>query len=150
MPPQNTKSIHIICLSLFVITEISQYFLSFNSESVISWLTILEKRKNFQIPLRTPQRPQPVVDPNMVCVHFTFWCHKCTHFAWISYTAFKSKCYPACIYLNGSLLFLVHTLRLTQLPYTTYPHLWCTHCAWISCTNSYLHFITASVQYRSV
>ena len=49
-------------------------------------------RLKFQIPLRTPQRPQPVVDPNMVCVHFTFWCHECTHFAWISYSAVKSTC----------------------------------------------------------
>ena len=34
--------------------------------------------------MRTPQRPQPVFDPNRVCVHFTFCCHECTHFAWIS------------------------------------------------------------------
>ena len=40
--------------------------------------------KKCQIPLRTPQRPQPVFDPNRVCVHFTFCCHECTHFAWIS------------------------------------------------------------------
>ena len=34
--------------------------------------------------MRTPQRPQPVFDPNRVCVHFAFCCHECTHFAWIS------------------------------------------------------------------
>ena len=38
--------------------------------------------KKFQIPLRTPQRPQPVFDPNRVCSHFKFCCHKCTYFAW--------------------------------------------------------------------
>ena len=38
--------------------------------------------EKFQIPLRTPQRPQPVFDPNRVCVHFTFCYHECTHFAW--------------------------------------------------------------------
>ena len=37
------------------------------------------EKKKFQIPLRTPQRPQPVFDPNMVCVHFTYCYHKFTH-----------------------------------------------------------------------
>ena len=37
-----------------------------------------------QIPLRTPQRPQPVFDPNGSV--YTFCCHKCTHFAWPIYT----------------------------------------------------------------
>jgi hypothetical protein len=38
-------------------------------------------RNFFQIPLRTPQRPQPVFNPNRVCVHFTFCCHKAKQFA---------------------------------------------------------------------
>ena len=42
--------------------------------------------KKFQIPLRRPQRPQPVFDPNRVCVHFTFCCHQCTHFDWPIHT----------------------------------------------------------------
>jgi hypothetical protein len=36
---------------------------------------------NTKFPLRTPQRPQPSFDPNRVCIQFTFWWHKCTHFA---------------------------------------------------------------------
>ena len=27
--------------------------------------------------------PQPDFDPDRVCVHFTFCCHECTHFALI-------------------------------------------------------------------
>ena len=34
-----------------------------------------------QIPLRTPQRPQPAFNFNRVWVHFTFCCQECTHFA---------------------------------------------------------------------
>ena len=35
---------------------------------------------------RTPQRPHPIFDPNRVCVHFTFCCNECTHYAWPIHT----------------------------------------------------------------
>ena len=45
------------------------------------------QNKNTKFPLRTPQKPQPVFDPDRVSVHFTFCCHTCTHCALISCTA---------------------------------------------------------------
>ena len=116
--------------------------------------------------MRTPQRPQPVFDPNRVCLDFTFCCHKCTHFAWPIYTyveacgsntllgpAVQSKCYPVCVHLYGILLLLVHTLGLAQVAVqldTSYTHSWCTHCAWISCTAVHLYFSPVSVHSGTV
>ena len=46
----------------------------------------MTSKKKIQIPLRTPQRPQPVFHPNSVCVDFAFGCRECTHFAWAIHT----------------------------------------------------------------
>jgi hypothetical protein len=48
-------------------------------QMIVQTNRITYKDKKLQIPLRTPQRPQPVFDPIRVCVHFTFCYHKCTH-----------------------------------------------------------------------
>ena len=43
--------------------------------------------KNPKSLLWTLHRPQPVFDPNrVVCVNFTFCCHKGTHFVWPIHT----------------------------------------------------------------
>ena len=80
--------------------------------------------KKFQIPLRTPQRTQPVLTPKgcmymraRTCEHYgILFLLQCTHFAW-----------PSCI----------------QLVFT-YIHLWCMHCAWINSTAVHLYLSPGS------
>ena len=50
----------------------------------------MKVQKKMQIPLQTPQRPQPAFSFNRVWVHFTFCCQECTHFA-----------RPICIYVDA-------------------------------------------------
>jgi hypothetical protein len=79
---------------------------------------------------RTPQRPQPVFNSNRVSVHLTFFCHECTHFAWLIHTYVVAcgsntllwsvvRLYSHYViqsvytwHLYGILLLLVHTLYL--------------------------------------
>ena len=123
--------------------------------------------KKFQIPLRTPQRPQPAFNPIGVFVHFTFCCHKCTHFAWpnfllqlFSHNVIRHKCthfaWPSflvqlfshnvirslAIYCNQCRHFAVYLHTLTLYYQNTSL---CTHCAWISSTTLHLYFSPASV-----
>jgi hypothetical protein len=68
--------------------------------------------------LRTPQRPQPVFDPNMICVHFTYSGPECTHFAWPIHTYVVTSAHtllgPGCCkswnYLVPTHTLCVHTV----------------------------------------
>ena len=68
-PPASVATL--LCLTQNIATVAS-----FSTQNVV---TLFKKQNKF--PLRKPQRPQPVFDPIRVCVHFTFCCHECTHFA---------------------------------------------------------------------
>ena len=70
----------------------------------------LAPNSKLQIPLRTRQRPQPILPPNRVCLHFTFSYHVCTHFVWLNFL--KNEHYL--------LTLSVHTLCLYQFCFCTF------------------------------
>ena len=53
----------------------------------VSKLGVMEVRvEKFQISFADTAKATAVFDPNRVCVHFTFYCVECTHFAWSVHT----------------------------------------------------------------
>ena len=89
--------------------------------------------KNYKFLCRHRKGHSPLLTP----IHFTFWCHECTHFAWISFSAYRPNVIqPAYTVMYLCCCQCTHFAQ-TSLMFTTYPHSWCTHCAWICCTDLY-------------
>jgi hypothetical protein len=98
--------------------------------------------------LRIQQRPQPIVDPNWVFVHFTFCCHECTHLDWTIYTYVEA--FGSSTLLGSVVLLYSHNVIQTVYTCKTFCCYLCTHCAWISSTAVHLYFSPDCVPSQTV
>jgi hypothetical protein len=75
----------------------TKWFLSWYISLNSIWYDIMKKKKlyrilkKFQISFADTAKATARCWPQYGLCTLYFWCHKCTHFAWISYTAVKSK-----------------------------------------------------------
>ena len=102
--------------------------------------------KKFQIPLRTLQRPQPVFNPNSLCVQ-AFCCYEGMHFAWAIHTYVEASGSNT---LHGSGVQLqsqsgIRSVYTCTVWHFIFTHWWCTPCAWITSTAVHLYFSPVSL-----
>ena len=114
---------------------------------------------SIQIPLRTPQRPQPVGYPKQGLCTLYFCFHECTHFAWTIHTYVESSGSRTLLgsvvqrYSHNVILFVYTCMIFCCYGYTHFPwpnltiptHIHCAHTFFESAKILYIYTLVQSM-----